>query len=216
MDKEIRIVLADDHSVVRAGLRALIDAQPDMCVVGEAVDGLELIAQVEAARPDLVVLDLSMPNLNGLEAAQRLRAAAGDLRMLVLSVHEDIAYLRGALEAGVSGYMLKRTAVESLVEAIHVVCSGGVYLDPALSPALTATVIGGAAAGNVASALSDREETVLRLIASGYSNKEIAAQLTLSVKTVETYKARAMEKLHLGGRVELVRYATAKGWLSEP
>lgn len=194
----------------------MIDAQSNMCIVGEAVDGVELITQVEEARPDLVVLDLSMPNLNGLDAAQRLRAIMGDVRLLVLSVHEDVTYLRRALEAGVSGYMLKRSTVEALVDAIRVVYSGGVYLDPALGPTLMASVVGGVTAVSNGSELSERENTVVRLIAHGYSNKEIAAQLGLSIKTVETYKARAMKKLNLGGRVDLIRFATAQGWLSEP
>jgi DNA-binding NarL/FixJ family response regulator len=211
----IRIVLADDHSVVRAGLKALIDAEPDMEVVGEADDGVEVLAEADRARPDVVVLDLSMPRLNGLDAAQQLRERAHELRVLVLSVHEDATYLRRALEAGANGYVLKRAAAESLIGAIREVGAGKVYLDPALGAALAESVVGSRKAAGDHAALSEREGAVLRLIAQGYSNKEIAAQLDLSVKTVETYKARAMEKLNLGSRVDIVRYATERGWLGK-
>lgn len=213
----IRIVLADDHSVVRAGLRALIEAQPDMEVVGEAGDGVVVLTQVEAAQPDLVVMDLSMPRLNGLEATEQLQERAPAARVLVLSVHEDASYLRRALEAGAAGYVLKRGAVETLISAIRAVTRGEIYLDPALGATLAERVVGGngRVAGEVA-ALSEREGGVLRLIAQGYSNKEIAARLDLSVKTVETYKARAMEKLSLGSRVDIVRYANEQGWLRQP
>jgi DNA-binding NarL/FixJ family response regulator len=213
----IRIVLADDHSVVRAGLRALIEAQPDMEVVGEAGDGAVVLTQVEAAQPDLVIMDLSMPGLSGLEATEQLRERAPAARVLVLSVHEDATYLRRALEAGAVGYVLKRGAAETLISAIRAVGRGEVYLDPALGATLAERVVGGngRAAGEVA-ALSEREGGVLRLIAQGYSNKEIAARLDLSVKTVETYKARAMEKLSLGSRVDIVRYANEQGWLRQP
>jgi len=213
----IRIVLADDHSVVRAGLRALIDAQPDMEVVGEAGDGAVVLTQVEAAQPDLVVMDLSMPKLNGLEATEQLQERAPAVRVLVLSVHEDATYLHRALEAGAAGYVLKRGAAETLISAIRAVGRGEVYLDPALGATLAERIVdgNGRAAGEV-TALSEREGGVLRLIAQGYSNKEIAARLDLSVKTVETYKARAMEKLSLGSRVDIVRYANGQGWLSRP
>jgi two-component system, NarL family, response regulator NreC len=213
----IRIVLADDHSVVRAGLRALIEAQPDMEVVGEAGEGGAVLAQVEASLPDLVVMDLSMPGLNGLEAAAQLREAHAALPVLVLSVHEDVMYLQRALAAGATGYVLKRSAAESLISAIRAVGQGEVYLDPALGATLAERVVGGGGrTPGTPAALSEREGGVLRLIAQGYSNKEIAARLDLSVKTVETYKARAMEKLSLGSRVDIVRYATAQGWLSQP
>lgn len=211
----IRILLADDHSVVRAGLKALIDAQPDMEVVGEASDGAEVLVSAATICPDVVVMDLSMPRLNGLEAAQQLRERSPLPRVLVLSVHEDATYLRRALEAGAVGYVLKRAAAESLIGAIREVGSGKIYLDPALGAALAESVVGNRKVVGELAALSEREGAVLRLIAQGYSNKEIAAQLDLSVKTVETYKARAMEKLNLGSRVDIVRYATERGWLGK-
>ncbi|HMQ33765.1 MAG TPA: response regulator transcription factor [Chloroflexaceae bacterium] len=212
----IRVLLADDHSVVRAGLKALIETQPDMVVVGEASDGREVLDQLTQATPDIVVLDLSMPRLNGLETAQRLRVGGDGPRVLILSVHEDASYLRRALEAGATGYVLKRAAAESLIGAIREGGAGRVYLDPALGATLAESVVGvsGRASGDSA-ALSEREGTVLRLIAEGYSNKEIATQLDLSVKTVETYKARAMEKLGIHSRVGIVRYASEQGWLRQ-
>jgi DNA-binding NarL/FixJ family response regulator len=213
----LRILLADDHNVVRAGLKALIDAQPDMAVVGEASDGAEVLALAHSYRPDVVVMDLSMPKLNGVEATQQLRELRPEVAVLVLSVHEDATYLRRVLAVGATGYVLKQSAAESLITAIRQVAAGAVYLDPALGDLLMHTIGGNGkdrAAGEP-SALSDREAVVLRLIAQGYSNKEIAARLDLSVKTVETYKARAMEKLGLGSRVEIVRYAATLGWLNQ-
>lgn len=211
----IRIMLADDHSVVRAGLKALIDAQSDMAVVGEGGDGAEVLDRVTETQPDVVVMDLSMPHINGLEATQQLHELFPQIRVLVLSVHEDATYLRRALEAGAAGYVLKRAAAESLINAIRVVGAGQTYLDPSLGAALAESMLGGRKAPGDAAALSEREGAVLQLIAQGYSNKEIASQLDLSVKTVETYKARAMEKLNLGSRVDIVRYATEQRWLGK-
>ena len=213
----IRIVLADDHAVVRAGLKTLIEGQSDMIVVGEASDGFEVLELARSWDPDVVVMDLSMPRLNGVEATRQLLACCPQLRIVILSVHEDATYLRQMLEVGASGYVLKRSAGDSLIAAIRQVASGAAYLDPAMGNLLIHTMIGARerAAGEV-SPLSDREAAVLRQIALGYSNKEIAAQLELSVKTVETYKARGMEKLGMSSRVQLVRYASEHGWLSQP
>lgn len=213
----LRIVLADDHMVVRAGLKVLIDAQPDMEVVGEAADGATAITQAEAAQPDLIVIDLSMPGLNGLEATQQLRERLPTVHILVLSAHEDPTYVGRALEAGATGYVVKRAAAELLISAIRAVGSGSFYLDPTVGATLLQRLVGGSSAPpGTMTALSDREETVLRLIAQGYSNKQIGFQLELSVKTVESYKARAVEKLNLASRVDIVRYATERGWLSQP
>ncbi len=214
--ERLRIVLAADHAVVRAGLKALIDVHPDMTVIGEARDGVEVLEVVQTCRPDVVVMDLSMPRLGGAEATRQLRASAPQIPVLVLSVHEDVTYLRRALEVGATGYVLKQTAAESLIMAIRQVASGAIYLDPALGDLPVHTLLGNRArAASEPGPLSEREETVLRLIGQGYSNKEIAAQLSLSVKTVETYKARAMEKLGMNSRVEIVRYAAAVGWLNQ-
>lgn len=213
---QLRIFLADDHIMVRAGLRALIEAEPDMQVVGEAGDGIEALERIAVCQPDAAVIDLVMPRLGGLDVIPQILANAPQSRVLVLSVHEDAIYLRQAFDAGAVGYVLKRSAAETLIDALRTILAGGVYLDPAL---------GGQLMHNLASptprpighapALSERETVVLRLIAQGYSNKEIAYQLDLSVKTVETYKARAMEKLGLGSRVEIVRFALERGWLNE-
>jgi DNA-binding NarL/FixJ family response regulator len=198
---------------VREGLKALINSEPGMEVVGEAPDGPTVIARAAELDPDVVVVDVSMPELNGAQVAARLRSARADRKVLALTVHEDSGYLRMMLEAGAAGYVLKRAAAAELVHAIRAVADGGTYIDPALA----ATVVDEAVptAPRPASAeLSERECEVVRLIALGYSNKEIAAQLKLSVKTIETYKTRSMEKLHMRSRVDIVRYAAHRGWLS--
>jgi DNA-binding NarL/FixJ family response regulator len=215
---KIRVFLADDHAVVREGLKALINAQPDMDVTGEADDGQGACEQVARLRPDVVVLDVSMPGLSGAQAAERLRQECPQVKVLALTVHEDRGYLRQLLEAGAAGYVLKRAAAEELIRAIRAVAGGGVYLDPALAGA----VVGGfvrkppAKGGPEGAELSEREEEVVRLVAAGHSNKEVAARLELSVKTVETYKARSLEKLGLHSRADLVRYALQRGWLQDP
>lgn len=216
---ELRILLADDHAVVRAGIRALIDAQPGMRVVGEAEDGESALRLVGTLQPDVLVTDLSMPKLNGAEAARIMRDRHPDVRVLALTVHEERGYLSQLLKAGASGYVLKRAAVDELIQAIRTVAAGGVYLDPLVAGKIVDQAMGRPGAGDRVQAgesLSDRETEVLRLVAQGYSNKEIAARLTISVKTVETYKARLMEKLGLHGRVALVRYALQEGWLATP
>ena len=216
MDK-LRIFLADDHAVVRAGLKTLVNAQPDMEVIGEASDGVSAWQQARDCQPHVVIMDVSMPELNGAEATAQLKAVCPDVKVLALSVHEDTGYLRKLLEAGASGYVLKRSAADALIQAIRLVAAGGIFLDPLLAGKVVGNLVGASAApGEPANAaLSERETDVVRLIAQGYSNKEIATQLNLSVKTVETYKARAMEKLGLDSRVEIVRYALRQGWLQE-
>jgi len=213
MSDRLRILLADDHAVVREGLKALINAQPDMAVVGEAADGLEAVALAAAVNPDVVVMDVSMPRLNGIAATTRMKAEGPYRRVLALTVHEDTGYLRRLLEAGANGYALKRAAAEELVRAIRTVAGGGTYLDPSLAGAVVGGFVGEPPEKTTAAELSDREVEVVQYIARGYSNKEIAARLKLSVKTVETYKARSMEKLGLRNRVALVQYAVRRGWL---
>jgi DNA-binding NarL/FixJ family response regulator len=212
---EVRVFLADDHAVVRGGLKALIDAQPGMVVVGEAADGLEACALVPALRPDVVVMDVSMPGLSGSLATERLQREGPAAKVLALTVHEDRGYIRQLLTAGASGYALKRAAPEELVRAIRVVAEGGMYLDPAVAAKVAGGFVKQAARDAAAGELSEREEEVARLTAAGHGNKEIASRLDLSVKTVETYRARALEKLGLKGRAELVRYAAQQGWLQE-
>ena len=215
-EKPLRVVLADDHAVVREGLRLLLAAQPDMEVVGLAGDGESACRVARELAPDVLVMDLSMPVLGGAEAAERVRRESPGVRVLALTVHEERAYLTKLLRAGASGYVLKRAAAADLVRAIRTVASGGTYIDPAVAEVLVDGFLGGGTTEDgPPPALSEREEEVLVRMARGYSNKEIAAQLEISVKTVETYKARLMEKLGLRSRVDIVRYASRRGWLDE-
>jgi DNA-binding NarL/FixJ family response regulator len=213
---ELRVFLADDHVVVREGLKALINSQPGMTVIGEAGDGLDACERAPALEPNVVVMDVSMPKLTGCQATERLRRECPQVKVLALTVHEDKGYIRQLLAAGAAGYVLKRAAAEELIRAIRVVAGGGVYLDPTMAGKVVGGFVRRAEASTPnGAALSEREVEVARLTAAGHSNKEIAARLELSVKTVETYRARGMEKLGLKGRAELVRYAIQQGWLRD-
>lgn len=209
---KLRVFLVDDHPIVREGLKTLINAQHDMEVIGEASDGESAQTHILACQPDIVVMDIAIPKLNGLVLTERLRSENATLKVLGLSIHEDMGYWQRMLKAGASGYMLKRSAADALIAAVRVVAGGETYIDPAIASKLVGNLVGPAGSGP-AERLSEREADVVRLIAQGYSNKEIAVQLHLSIKTVETYKARAMQKLGLSSRVDLVRYATEQGWL---
>jgi DNA-binding NarL/FixJ family response regulator len=214
---KLRIFLADDHAVVREGLKALINAQPEMEVSGEAGDGRAACRQIEQLQPDVVIMDVSMPEMSGAQATEQLKRVCPHVKVLALTVHEDKGYLRRLLEAGASGYMLKRAAAEELIHAIRTVAAGGVYLDPTVAGKVVGGFVRHPAGKGVSEGgdLSDREAEVVRLIAAGYNNKEIASRLTLSVKTVETYKSRSMEKLGLHSRADVVRYALQRGWLQD-
>lgn len=214
--KTLQILLADDHKMVRDGLRLLIDGQPDMRVVGEAANGREVLVKARALKPDVVVMDLSMPELNGLQATEQLQAEAPEIKVVAITANEDESYLRQLCKVGASGYVLKRSAGDELVKAISAVAKGGVYFEASLaSKALARQMSGSPSKINAHIAdLSDREKEVLVLLAWGYSNKEIAAQLSLSVKTVETYKVRTGEKLGLRSRTEMVQYALRQGWMN--
>lgn len=214
---KLRIFLADDHAVVREGVKTLVNMQPDMEVIGEADNGRYALEGARNCVPDVMIMDISMPQLNGAQVTIQLKQVCPDIKVLALSVHEDTSYLRELLEAGAAGYVLKRSAAEALIQAVRIVAAGGVYLDPALASKVVSGFVGKPVASTeaVAVTLSDREADVLRLIAQGYSNKEIGTQLTISVKTVETYKARAMEKLNLDSRVAIVRYAVQQGWMHD-
>ncbi|HYH82769.1 MAG TPA: response regulator transcription factor [Longimicrobium sp.] len=211
----LRIVLADDHEVVRAGLRALVDGTPGMRVVGEARDGAETVRVVCELLPDVLVVDVSMPLLDGAEATERVVRDCPGVRVLALTMHEDRSHLTRLLQAGATGYLLKRAAPAELVRAIEVVAAGGTYVDPLLAGSVLSGVARTRAGTAPAEALSEREEEVLRRIAWGASNKEIAGQLGISTKTVETYKARISDKLGLRSRSDMVRYAVQQGWLTE-
>lgn len=216
--EKLRILLADDHAVVRAGLRMIITSQPDMEVVGEAADGREAIQQAERLRPDVVVLDLTMPGLDGLSALGVIREKAPGAKILVLTMHDDEGYLRRVLSTGASGYVVKKAADMELLAAIRAVKRGEVYIHSSLTKPLVEGILDRrlereAGASDHFEDLSEREKEVLHLLARGYTNQQIADALFLSVKTIETYRARLMEKLELRTRAELVRYALQKGLL---
>lgn len=210
---DIRVLLADDHAIVREGLKSLINSHEGMTVIGEVADGEAAVRLTDELNPDVVVVDISMPGLNGAEVTSRLRVADPDRKVLVLTVHEDKGYLRQLLTAGAAGYVLKRAAASELVQAIRTVAAGGTYLDPALASSVVDDFVRPIPQEASTLELSEREAEVLRLIALGYSNKEIAGRMKLSVKTVETYKSRSLEKLHIRSRVDIVRYAAQRGWL---
>ena len=216
---KLRILLADDHGVLRDGLTLLINAQPDMQVVACARGGREAVQLAAQLEPQVVVLDVSMPDLGGAEAAEQIRGCCPGARILALTRYADQGYLRRLLDAGASGYVLKRTAGYALIDAIRVVAAGGSYIDPTLAGHLVARIARVAGVGSGVpgrnGVLAEREMQVMRLIAWGQSNKEIAAQLGLSVKTVESYKATALDKLQLRSRTDILRYALANNWLNE-
>jgi DNA-binding NarL/FixJ family response regulator len=217
-DSPIRILIADDHAVLRAGLRMLLNAEPDMRVVGEAGDGVVAMALVCELNPDVVLLDVTMPRTGGLEALRQIREVSPHTRVLVLTMHDDEGYLREALAAGSAGYVLKRAADIELLSAIRAVHRGGTYLHAAHTRVLfegQAHQSGPRTAEEREPHLSPREEEVLRLIALGYTSRQAAIELHLSAKTIETYRGRLMAKLNLSNRVELVRYALRRGLLEE-
>lgn len=213
--KRITVLLADDHAVLRAGLRALLAAQAGLEVVGEASHGAEAVRLAQALRPDVVVMDIGMPGVNGIDATARIKRDLPPAKVLILSMHDDQGYLRQVLRAGASGYVLKKAADTELLAAIQAAARGEVYLDPALAKVLMDEVMAPQATRREAPALSGRERDVLRLVARGHTNQQVADRLCISVKSVETYKARLMEKLSLRGRAELVRYALQQGLLKE-
>ena len=208
----IDVLLAEDHETVREGLRLLVNAQPDMTVVGEAADGGDAITRARELKPAVVVLDLTMPGMNGLAAARKLRAEVPATAVVALTRHDDRAYLYELLQAGAVGYVLKQSPSTELLAAIRAAVSGQRYIDPAFrrsdfdqDPRRRATT----------PIVTDREKEVLRRMAVGQSNKEVAADLEIAVKTVEVHKANAMRKLGLRGRTDVVRYAVLNGWLQD-
>lgn len=216
---KLRILLADDHETVRAGLKLIVNAQADMEVVGEAGDGREAVARARELRPDIVVMDVSMPHLNGLKATEKLKEVCPQVKVLTLTRHTDDGYLQLILRAGASGYVLKQSPPAELLHAVRTVAAGGKYLDPAVTGKVMGTYAGRSASLRVAAQggreLSEREAEVLRLIAWGHSNKEIAARLEVSVKTVEAHKANSMRKLGMQSRIDIVRFALLQGWLQD-
>jgi DNA-binding NarL/FixJ family response regulator len=210
----LRILLADDHVTVRHGLKLLIEAQPDMKVISEASDGKTAMQNALALKPDVIIMDISMPGMNGLAATRALKQKQPNVIIVTLTRHGDDAYVQELLRAGVAGYVLKQSAPNELIQAIRAAAGGGQYIDSTLTARMTERLLGRAdKTAKPLGELTDRESGVLRQIASGYSNKEIANQLELSVKTVEAHKANAMRKLGLRGRIDIVKYAVLQGWL---
>ena len=210
----IRILIADDHGVLRAGLRALLSAESDLEVAGEAADGREALRLVSELDPDVVLLDVNMPGPDGIEVTRRLKAVKPEVRVLILTVHEDEGLLREAIRAGASGYILKRAVESELIYAIHAVWRGDLYVHPAMTRALLQDLHSTLVADEApVEPLTPREMEVLRLIAEGHTNRQIAEVLSISVRTVESHRANLMGKLGLHSRVELVRYAKRHGFL---
>jgi DNA-binding NarL/FixJ family response regulator len=212
----VRVVIADDHTIFRAGLKALLQAESGIDVIGEAADGAEAVELARALKPDVIIMDLSMPGTNGLDATRRIAALGLGTHVLVLTVHAEEEYLVPVVEAGASGYLTKTSADRDLVEALRVVSRGEVYLPPSATTLLLQQYRKTESDGEPGlKALSPREREVLALTAEGFSSREIGKQLFISPKTVDTYRARIMEKLGLNHRSELVRYALKVGLLTE-
>jgi len=207
--RKTRILLADDHAVVRQGFKMLLSAQPDMEIVGEAANGREAVESAESLRPDVVVMDVAMPELNGIEATRRLAASAPHTRVIALSMHKDSVYVREILRAGARGYLLKDSGTEDLVSAIRAVAKGESYLSPAVSNAVLDDYRRHVT--NPIDLLTSREREVLQMLAEGKTNKEIAGVLNLSVYTVDAHRGRIMEKLNLHSINDLVRFAVRNG-----
>jgi DNA-binding NarL/FixJ family response regulator len=213
----IRVLLADDHKLIRAGLRLVVDQQPDLSVVGEADDGRQAVELAKSLKPDVVVMDIGMPNLNGIEAARQIRQIRPDAAVVMLSMHSDEGYVLRALGAGARAYLLKDSATTDLVQAIHAVVEGKSFFSPAVSKVLLQDYmrkLRRSGAEDSYDLLSPREREVLQLVAEGKSNKEVASLLNLSVYTVETHRAKIMQKLNLKGVPELILYAVRKGIIS--
>lgn len=216
MADKIRVLLVDDHDILRSGLRAILRSEPDIEVVGEAGDGREAVAQAERLSPDVVLMDISMPVMDGLEATGRIHQCCPDAKVLVLTIHDNEEYLFQVLEAGASGYLVKKTADAELISAIHAVHRGEAFLSPLATRMVIERYIHAMERGNETrnyDGLTAREREVLKLIADGYTNQEIADRLFISVKTVETHRAHVLEKLELHARADLVKYARTHGIL---
>ena len=211
-ERKLKVLIADDHPVLRRGLRAVINAHPDMEVVGEVADGASVLGAVSETTPDVAVIDVSMPQVGGAEATEQVRRHRPEVKIVALSGHEGRGHVQRMLAAGATGYVVKRTGLEELVRAIRCVARGSTYLDPLVAGSLDP----GVALPEkrpVTPELSEREAEVLGWIARGYSMKEISAAIDVGVRTVETYKARAMAKLGLESRADIVRLAVERGWL---
>ena len=211
---KLRVLIAEDHGTVREGLRLILQSQSDIEIVGEAGDGKTALETAKQLLPDVVLMDISLPSMSGLKATKLLRECCPEVKVLALTRHKDGAYLQEMLRAGASGYVLKQSSSTELLRALREIASGNSYLDPALTGKVITVFAGGTIGNSAIASVSEREQEVLRAIALGYSNKEIAARLKLSVKTVEAHKANSMKKLDLRSRIDIVRYAVLQGWLA--
>lgn len=211
----VRVALCDDHGVVRSGLRRILDAEDDLQVVGESASLQEAVMVARAERPDVFVMDIGLPDGSGIAATAEVRKVSPTTRVLVLTVHDDLAYLRRAFEAGADGYMVKDAADTDLVHAVRQLASGRQYVHPTLGAALLAPDAPPVRLGGPGGDLSDREREVLRLIALGLTNAEMAEQMYVSVRTVETHRAHVQQKLNIDSRAELVRFARETGLLDD-
>jgi two-component system, NarL family, response regulator NreC len=215
---KIRILLADDHTILRAGLKMMLNAQPDMEVVGEAQDGRQAVQEAQRLQPDVILMDITMPDLNGIEATRQIKRVLLEVKILVLTMHENDEYVFQALRAGASGYMLKEAADTELITAIHVIKSGQFYLSPTAQSVVVGDYLQRVRTGEERdsySSLTEREREILKLVAEGHTNNQIAERLIISPKTVDTHRTHVMDKLNLHSRAELVKYAMRRGLLED-
>jgi len=216
--KTIRILLADDHTILRAGLKMMLNAQPDMEVIGEAQDGRQAIQEAQKLQPDIILMDITMPDMNGIEATRQIKKLMPEVKVLMLTMHEHDEYVFQALRAGASGYMLKEAADTELITALHVIQSGQFYLSPTAQSIVVGDYLQRVRTGEEKdsySTLTEREREILKLVAEGYTNNQIAERLVISPKTVDTHRTHIMDKLNLHSRAELVKYAMRRGLLED-
>lgn len=208
----IKVLIADDHAIVRAGLRTLIESDPNLELVGEASGGYETIELIDKSKPDILVLDISMPDIDGIAVAKMLKSMNKDVRILFLTIHEDKALLREAFKSGASGYILKNAAEKELISAIKIVIRGDIYIEPSMAHTLIDNLRkSGEAVQDSVEALTSRETEVLKLIVLGYTNRQVGEELNISVRTVEGHRSNLSDKLGIKSRVELVRFARNSG-----
>lgn len=219
MTRKIKLMIADDHTIVRQGMKKLLETYPELQIVGESQDGEETVEIAMQLLPDLIIMDISMPGLNGLEATREIKKRLPEMKILILTMHAEKEYIFKILQSGASGYLLKGSPIEELVSAIHAVDRGESYLSPAVSKSIIEDYVGGGVRRPVTTRsqpLTTREREVLQLIAEGYTSKRIAARLSLSAKTIETHRSHIMQKLNIHNAAGLIRYAIQKGWVEGP
>jgi two-component system, NarL family, response regulator NreC len=214
----IHILLADDHTILRAGLKMMLNAQADMEIVGEAQDGRQAISEALRLQPDIILMDITMPDMNGIEATRQIKKLLSDVKVLILTMHENDEYIFQALRAGASGYMLKEAADTELITALHVIQSGQFYLSPTAQSVMVGDYLQRVRVGEEKdsyNSLTEREREILKLVAEGYTNNQIGERLVISPKTVDTHRTHVMDKLNLHSRAELVKYAMRRGLLED-